>query len=148
VADVSSAGVLDVKLMSVTGAVLYSKTLQPETTVADPCTVSLSVYNAVTDAKVSTVPSNGAVTNPPCNVNIEVTLTCTPPFTYNSVFIELMAGSRVLKFRNETAAPYFLFGNNGADVLAGSIPAGIYTIRSTAGGKTFQPSLLNMGSCA
>jgi hypothetical protein len=147
-ADVSSTGVLDIKIVSVTGAVLYSKTLQPETSAADPCTVSLSVYNAGTNAKVVTVPSNGVVTSPPCNVNIEVALTCTPPFTYGAVYIELLSGSRVLKFRNETAAPYFLFGNNGADVLAGSIPGGIYTIRTTAGGKTFQPSLLNLGSCS
>lgn len=147
-ADVSSTGVLDIKLMSVTGAVLYSKTLQPETGVADPCTVRLGVYNAASNAKVSTVPSDGLVSNPPCNVNIEVELTCTPPFTYGAVFIELLSGSQVLKFRNETAAPFLLFGNVGADILAGSIPGGIYTIRTTAGGKTFKPSLLTMGSCA
>lgn len=147
-ADVSSAGVLDIKLMSVTGAVLYSKTLQPEAIAADPCTISLGVYNAVSNAKVATVPSNGLVSNPPCSVNVEVTLTCTPPFTYGAVFIELLAGSQVLKFRNETAAPFFLFGNTGADVLGGSISAGTYTIRTTAGGRTFKPSLLTLGSCS
>jgi hypothetical protein len=75
-------------------------------------------------------------------------LTCTPPFSFSSVYIELMTGSRVVRFRNETAAPYFLFGDVGADVLAGTIPAGSYTVRATASGRTFRPSLLNMGSCA
>lgn len=146
-ADVTSAGNLEVKIMSITGAVLYSKTMTPAVETPDPCTVSLDIFNAATNAKTVTVPSNGVVSSPPCQVNIEVKLACTPPFTFSSVYIELMSGSSVFKFRNETKAPYFLYGDAGTDVLAGVIPSGSYTVRTTVNGTVLKPRLLNMGSC-
>jgi hypothetical protein len=144
-AEVSAAGVLTMKLMSVTGAVLYTKTLQPD--IAEPCTVSVNVYNAVTNQLVTAVPNGGSLITPPCSVNIEVALTCSPSFTYGPVFIELMSGSSVIASRNELAAPFFLFGNNGADVLAGTIRAGTYSVRASAGGRTFSSSVITLGTC-
>ncbi len=146
-ADVTAAGNLEAKIMSVTGAVLYSKTLTPAVETPDPCTVSLDIFNAATNARTVTVPSNGVVTGPPCQVNIEVKLACTPPFTFSSIYIELMSGSSVVKFRNETKAPWFLFGDAGTDILAGAIASGSFTVRTTVNGTVLKPRLLNMGSC-
>lgn len=144
-ADVSATGVLDVKLMSVTGAVLYSKTLQPDLT--DQCNVTVKVYDADTDAAVMTVPNGGTLATPPCDINIEVVLTCTPGFNYRNVFIELLSGTNVVRRRQELAGPYFLFSNEGRDVLRGSINPGTYSVRVSAGGKTFAPSVMTLGTC-
>lgn len=129
---VSAQGALTAKLVDITGSILYQKTLQPAAIVG--CIATFNIYNAVTDTRVATVLSGGTVSNPPCQVNIEAVVTCAAPVS-GAVTIELLAGTRIVSSRGETAAPYFLFGDNGAgDVLPGTIASGNYTLQARANG--------------
>lgn len=140
-ATVSSSGVLDVKLMSVTGATLYQKTLQPE--IGLTCAPIYRLWNANTDALVSNLTNGVTVASPPCAVNIEAVLTC----QNGTVGLDLLSGATVVKSRLEKTAPYFLFGDQGTNVLAGSISAGTYSIRASLFGIPLPAATFTFGTC-
>lgn len=128
--------------MSVTGAVLYQKTLEPESNLA--CAPIFRMWNGNTDALVSTLVNGGTVTSPPCGVNIEVLLPC----VNGTVTLELLSGGNVIRSRVERTAPYFLYGDQGTNVLSGAISAGTYAIRAIVNGISLRPTTFTFGTCA
>jgi hypothetical protein len=141
-ATVTSSGFLDVKIMSVTGAVLYQKTLEPENSL--PCAPIFRMWNGNTDALVSTLVNGGTVASPPCGVNIEALLPC----VNGTVTLELLSGGTVIRSRVERTAPYFLYGDQGANILSGAISAGTYAIRAIANGIALPSTTFTFGTCA
>jgi hypothetical protein len=141
-ASVSSSGFLDVKIMSVTGAVLYQKTLQPQSDL--PCAPIFRLWNGNTDALVSTIANGGTVASPPCGVNIEVLLPC----VNGTVVLELLSEGNVIQSRVERAAPFFLYGDQGTNILSGAISAGTYVIRAIVNGVVQIPTSFTFGTCA
>jgi PhoD-like phosphatase len=144
-ASVSANGTLAVRLMSVTGAVLYQRTLQPEV----PCNASFSLWNGATDARVATLVNGGTISSPPCSVNIQATVNCTSSLPVGPVTIDLLSGSRVIRTRVEAVAPYFLFGDNvnTGDVFGGSITPGTYSVRITVGAVALPETSFTVGAC-
>jgi hypothetical protein len=70
----------------------------------------------------------------PCQVNIEVVTTC--GFKIQNVGLKLLnkATNQTIRKQTEYEYKYFLFGNRGENVYAGSIPAGEYIIETSVNG--------------
>jgi hypothetical protein len=125
---------------AVGGAVL-SRTFQ-----VSGCGLSFNVYNGRNESLSAPLVNGGTVTKPPCQVNIQASVSC--GFSVSKVLIELRKGKSVIKSSTEATAPYFLFGNNGADVYSGTISAGTYVIQATIDGIIHPPvSFTFSGAC-
>jgi hypothetical protein len=112
------------------------------------CSAAYSIYNAATDAFFGPLLPGATVTNPPCSINIFSNVTCQDGFTTSSVLLRLRSGGNLVQTRLERLAPFFLFGDAGTNILAGSISPGSYTIETTAPGGIFQaPMSFTMGVC-
>ena len=111
------------------------------------CAASYKLYNARTDKVVATIVNGGMIKSPPCDINIEAVLPC---FTNGkNVTLQLLnKNETVINTRNE-GTPFFLFGNNKANILAGKIVPGTYKLQAVANGIV-QPSPIKFtlsGSC-
>jgi hypothetical protein len=93
----------------------------------------------------NTIAANATVSNPPCAINIEARF-CAP--IVGPVTIQILQNGVVRNSRNETNAPYFLFGDAGADVLSGAIAPGTYGIRTVANGTTSPMTMFTLGACS
>jgi alkaline phosphatase len=112
---------------------------------APTCTPSYAMYNAKYDMWYSRVAAASTISTPPCAVNIEARF-CSP--VSGPVTIQLLDSNGVVKnTRNEASAPYFLFGDSGADILAGAIAPGTYSIRTIVNGTTSASTSFTMGAC-
>jgi hypothetical protein len=103
---------------------------------ADACDVSFRVYNTRTQRAVgNTLTTNGTtITGPPCKINIEAVVPCVVSSTGGTkVRLELLRNGVVVRQREEVAR-YFLFGNTGTTISAGTIATGTYTIRAVVNG--------------
>jgi hypothetical protein len=99
-----------------------------------PCSLSFAIFDGTLNYWQKTIVSGDTITNFPCAINIEARL-CGAPST--PVVIQLLnSNGAIVNTRSESLAPYFLFGDMGADILSGSIPAGTYSIRATFNGTT------------
>lgn len=103
------------------------------------CYVEYSIYDTVNLNPVySLYGFDDSISNPvdpiPCDVNIQVFAFC--GFTVDTVQIELRntATDTVVASKTEVTNPYFLFGNDGDDIFAGSIGVGSYVISATIDG--------------
>jgi hypothetical protein len=90
----------------------------------------------VTNAFAAALTNGVTITNPPpCGkTNIEAIVPCVA--SNHQIVLELWRGAKRVKRRTESNIPYFLFGNNGANVLDGKIAAGRYGIRAIVDGVT------------
>jgi hypothetical protein len=125
------------------------KCIPPECNVclAPACKVSYKVYNARNQKALVTLTNATTITAPPCAINIEAIVPCLANNS-TSVRMELLKGKTLVIGRDEVT-PFFLFGNNGANVLPGLILAGTYTIRVLIDGIV-QPDPITFttkGSC-
>jgi hypothetical protein len=100
------------------------------------CTITWNLYNSKTNTYVAALTNGAVFSKPPScgKTNIEAVVPCA--VTKNYILIELWQGSRRVRRRKEYNAPYFLFGNNGADIYDGKIAAGKYGIRAVVDGRT------------
>jgi subtilisin family serine protease len=98
------------------------------------CTITWNLYNSRTDKLVVPLPNNANISRPPpCGrTNIEAVVPCGA--SNHRVVMELFQGKRRILRNTERAAPYFLFGNAGSNVLDGKLRAGRYSIRATVDG--------------
>jgi Alkaline phosphatase len=112
---------------------------------APPCVPSFAVYNGRYDMWTNTIAAGGTVSTPPCAINIEARF-CGPVST--PVTIQLLQNGVIKNSRIESTAPYFLFGDSGPDVLAGSIPPGAYTIRTVVNGVIGNSTAFTLGACS
>lgn len=112
------------------------------------CTVAYSIYNAATDAFFGLLQPGATISNPPCSVNIRANVTC-PDAVLPSVLMQLRSSNgNVVRTRTELLAPYYLFGDAGANVLDGFIAPGTYSIETTSAGVIFpKPASFTMGQC-
>ena len=108
------------------------------------CVPSYAMYNAKYDMWYSRVAANSTVSTPPCSVNIEARF-CSTPST--PVTIQLIENGVVKNSRVEANGPYFLFGDSGADILAGTIAPGTYGIRTIVNGTISATTPFTMGAC-
>lgn len=100
--------------------------------VVSGCPLSYAVYNAATDSFVTNLVDGGTITNPPCKVNIKIDVLCGSAI--DNVRSELFKGTTRIANRSERTEPYFLFGNNGTDVFAGTIASGTYKLTTKING--------------
>ena len=112
---------------------------------APECVNSFVVYNGRYDMYYSTIANNTAMTTPPCGINIEARL-CAP--ASGPVGIQLLQNGLVKHYRNETNAPYFLFGDAGADIISGVIAPGAYGIRTIVNGTVGPITSFTLGACS
>ena len=111
------------------------------------CNLQWYLYNANTNSLVASLLNGTVVSAPPTcgQTNIEVVVPCNSDSTA-TVFIELYStGNTLLHRRKETSPKYFLFGNSGNDVSAGSIKAGTYMIRAVVNGLVYPFSRFTLG---
>lgn len=113
------------------------------------CAVSFDVVNARVDTFVASLVDGGTVLNPPCQVNIEAVVACTPPLDKGVVALELRSGGLVVQAREERVAPYFLFGDTpGGNIYSGRILSGLYNIRTRILGAESPPLNFSLaGTC-
>jgi hypothetical protein len=98
-----------------------------------PCKYSFDLYDAKTNARSRGLTDNASViTNRPCQLNFKINLSCN--FNPTQVELKLFQNKSLIKNATIKSAPYFLFGNNGTDVLPGTIGAGNYSIQAIIGG--------------
>jgi hypothetical protein len=112
---------------------------------APACVPSFAIYNGRYDSWYRTIAAGGTVATPPCAINVEARF-CGPVAT--PVTIQLLQNGVVKNSRIESQAPYFLFGDAGSDVLAGSIPPGTYSIRTIVGGVMGNSTTFTLGACS
>ena len=102
------------------------------------CYIDYSVYDVANDCPRESIYGFGDYVYPidavPCEMSIQVYTYC--GFEVNTVQIELRntVTNTIVATKTETTNPYFLFGNEGSDVTAGSIAPGNYSITSTVDG--------------
>jgi hypothetical protein len=102
------------------------------------CFVEYSVYDVVSGCPIFYLYSSDFfiynIDPIPCDVNIQVYAYC--GFTVDTVQIELRdtATDKIVTSKTETTSPYFLFGNMGSDITAGSIGPGAYSIAAIIDG--------------
>jgi hypothetical protein len=96
------------------------------------CSLTFRVYDANTNAEVTTFANGDTVLSPPCNVNVKVDVSCGS--AVKKVGMILYRGTRKMVRRTELFAPFFLFGNSGTDVKSGTIASGTYTLQTVVDG--------------
>jgi hypothetical protein len=113
------------------------------------CTIAYSVYNAANDTLFSTLPAGGTIASPPCSVNILASLTCSQDTVLPQVVMQVRSlNGNVVQTRVEKLAPYFLFGDAGANILGGALSPGTYSIETTYPGVIFpKPLTFTFGQC-
>jgi cysteine-rich repeat protein len=102
------------------------------------CTITFNLYNSRTDSLVAPL-TNGTIvaSPPPCRrLNIEAVIPCAQG---SNVTLELYQDSRLAKRKFERTSPYFLFGNQGRNVLDGTIKPGTYGIRARVANGAWSP---------
>ena len=109
------------------------------------CVPSYAIYNARYDMWTNTIAAGATVPNPPCNINIEARF-CGP--VTGAVTIQVLQNGVVKNSRIEANGPYFLFGDAGADVLAGALAPGEYGIRTVVNGTTSATTMFTLGACS
>jgi hypothetical protein len=102
------------------------------------CAASYKVYNARTDASFADIVNGGTINSPPCSINIEAILPCAS--NGSKAVVQLLRNGAVINQREE-GEPFFLFGNNKANILPGTIASGTYTIQALINGVV-QPAPL------
>ena len=107
------------------------------------CAITWNLFNSTSNAFVAELTNGVSIENLPLYVNIEAFVPCDAPI--NEVIIELWGGPQRIRRHKELQFPYFLFGNNGADVLNGSITAGIYGIRAIVNGVVSPFTMFSVG---
>jgi hypothetical protein len=124
-------------------------TASPSQAPTEDCTITWNLYNSATNAFAAALTNGTTIANPPpCGKrNIEAVIPCGA--SDDPVMIELFQGSKRVKNRKDDQVPYFLFGNNGANVLEGQIKAGRYGIRAIVDGVTSPFTNFTLGgSCS
>jgi hypothetical protein len=109
--------------------------------------IQYGLYDADRNTYVTNLYNASTVSTPPCSMSIGVTFQC--GFVPKIVRFELRRASNnalVLK-RDETSAPYFLFGNIGNDIVGGSIPSGEYILTAIIDGITHPSVRFTFGTC-
>jgi hypothetical protein len=98
------------------------------------CYVDYAIYDTVIFCPVYYLFDDTIVDPIPCDVNIQVYAYC--GFSIDAIQIELRntVTDRVVASKTEVTYPYFLFGNDGNNVFAGSIGPGSYIISTTIDG--------------
>jgi cysteine-rich repeat protein len=102
------------------------------------CTITYNLYNSKNETLVAPL-TNGTVvaSPPPCRrLNIEAMVPCA---NGSNVTLELYRDSRLAKWKFERTSPYFLFGNQGRNVLDGKIVPGSYGIRARVASGAWSP---------
>jgi cysteine-rich repeat protein len=102
------------------------------------CTITFNLYNSQNDTLVAPL-TNGTIvaSPPPCRrLNIEAVIPCAQG---SNVTLELYRDSRLAKRKFERTSPYFLFGNQGRNVLDGKILPGSYGIRARVANGAWSP---------
>jgi cysteine-rich repeat protein len=102
------------------------------------CTITFNLYNSQNDTLVAPL-TNGTVvaSPPPCRrLNIEAVIPCAQG---SNVTLELYQDPRLAKRKFERTSPYFLFGNQGRNVLDGTIKPGTYGIRARVANGAWSP---------
>jgi cysteine-rich repeat protein len=102
------------------------------------CTITFNLYNSQNDTLVAPL-TNGTIvaSPPPCRrLNIEAVIPCAQG---SNVTLELYRGSRLAKRKFERTSPYFLFGNQGRNVLDGKIVPGSYGIQARVANGAWSP---------
>ena len=112
---------------------------------APTCVPSFAIYNARYDMWYNTIASGSTVSTPPCAINIEARF-CGP--VNGPVTVQLLENGIVKNTRNEANAPYFLFGDSGADILAGGIAPGTYGMRTIVNGTASAITTFTLGACS
>jgi hypothetical protein len=109
------------------------------------CVPSFEIYSGRYDWWYAKVRNSTTVSTPPCGINIEARF-CAP--VSGPVTIQLLQNGVVRNTRNEAQAPYFLFGDAGADILSGVIPPGTYGLRTVVNGTTSPMTMFTLGACS
>jgi glycerophosphoryl diester phosphodiesterase len=113
------------------------------------CRPTYTLFNAATDAVFADIKFGATIPCVPAQVNIRVTFPCESTIT-TPVVLNLYGSSKeLIHSRREGVAPYFLYGDSGADVLAGVLTPRAYSIQSTVNNKLTDPVFFQVGgTCA
>lgn len=115
----------------------------------EQCRPTYTLYNSTSDAVFTTLKYGATVPCIPESVNVRVTFPCEANVTGPVTMRLFNAANAKIHERVEGAAPYYLFGDRGTDVLGGGIPAGSYSISSFVNAKQTNPFFFNVGGkCA
>ena len=121
-----------------TRAPTHAPTRKPTPAPTRDCAISWKLFNSKTDKFVADLTKGATIAHPPpCGrANIEAIIPCADEYHDDAdVTLELFQGSHLVERNTEFTFRYFLFGNRGASISDGNIPAGRYGIRALVDGE-------------
>jgi hypothetical protein len=113
--------------------------------IIEKCWPTYTLFNAATNALFANIKYGATVPCVPAAVNIRVTFPCETNITTLVTMNLFGAKKELIHTCREGVAPYFLYGDSGGDVLAGSLSPRAYSIQSTVNGKRTDPFFFQVG---
>ena len=115
----------------------------------EQCRPKYTLYNATSEAVYAEIKYGATIPCIPAAINIRAEFPCESVVSGPVTMRLFNFQNTKIHERSEGVAPYYLYGDRGADVLGAGMPKGSYSVSSFVNGKQTSPFFFNVGgTCA